>query len=287
MIIFIIVAEDSIIQFYKKLFTVLFLPVYLLVSLHCGVSAKDRNDPAGISLLPGWQRLGHAALHALADPQTWVPATAAAGVYFSGSDGRISNWASTRTPVFGSQQRAADASDLLLDGSFIVCLATTIWRYGVVQPSPKSYPLSVGILTGLTAEGVTSGVTELLKAETGRFRPNGGDNRSFPSGHTSAAAVSTAFACRNIDALYISQPAQIALEYSFMLLTAGTAWARVEGKRHYLSDVLAGAALGRFFGDFFNEAFLGTGTRARVKVEVNNARIGMNVGLGLSFPIGN
>ena len=40
-------------------------------------------------------------------------------------------------------------------------------------------------------------------------------------------------------------------------LDAGTAWARVEGERHYPSDVLAGMAIGHFFGAFITDAFLG------------------------------
>ena len=35
------------------------------------------------------------------------------------------------------------------------------------------------------------------------------------------------------------------------------AWARVEGDRHYPSDVLAGAALGHFLSAFIHDAFLG------------------------------
>ncbi|MEJ2698889.1 MAG: phosphatase PAP2 family protein [Desulfuromonadales bacterium] len=40
-------------------------------------------------------------------------------------------------------------------------------------------------------------------------------------------------------------------------LTAATAWARVEAKKHYPSDVLAGIAIGHFFGAFISDAFLG------------------------------
>jgi membrane-associated phospholipid phosphatase len=33
-------------------------------------------------------------------------------------------------------------------------------------------------------------------------------------------------------------------------MVAATAWGRIEGKKHYPSDVLAGAALGNFIGNF-------------------------------------
>ena len=245
-----------------------------------------RNDPHGVTFLPGWRRLGQAALNALTDPQTWVPAAGAAGVYFSGNDQRISDWATTHNPVFGSPQRAADASNYFLDGSAIVYLATDIARFGGLQPSAMLYPASVGLLTGLAAEGGTQGLTELIKAEAGRERPNGSDDLSFPSGHASGAAVSTALACRNIEALDIPRPLQIAMESGATLLTVGTAWGRVEGKRHYLSDVLAGAALGHFVGNFLNDAFLGTNSRAHLDVDVKNSGKNMGVGVTMAVLIG-
>jgi hypothetical protein len=40
-------------------------------------------------------------------------------------------------------------------------------------------------------------------------------------------------------------------------ITAATAWARVEAYQHYPSDVLAGIAIGHFFGAFVTDAFVG------------------------------
>lgn len=48
------------------------------------------------------------------------------------------------------------------------------------------------------------------------------------------------------------------LQIGFTTLTVSTAWARVEAKSHFPSDVLAGMALGHFIGAFINDAFLGT-----------------------------
>jgi hypothetical protein len=57
--------------------------------------------------------------------------------------------------------------------------------------------------------------------------------------------------------MQISRSAEIAADSGLVLLTAGTAWARVEAKRHYPADILAGMAIGHFISSFVNDAFLG------------------------------
>ena len=47
------------------------------------------------------------------------------------------------------------------------------------------------------------------------------------------------------------------MDFGFFTLSAGTAWARVEGGVHYPSDVLAGAALGNFTAVLLHDLFLG------------------------------
>jgi membrane-associated phospholipid phosphatase len=47
------------------------------------------------------------------------------------------------------------------------------------------------------------------------------------------------------------------LHISNILLASGSAWARVEGGKHFPSDGLAGAALGHFLSTFIHDAFIG------------------------------
>ena len=57
----------------------------------------------------------------------------------------------------------------------------------------------------------------------------------------------------SIDALDGIRPV---LQIGNTVLASGVAWARVEARKHYPSDVLAGAALGHFLTAFIHDAFL-------------------------------
>ena len=90
----------------------------------------------------------------------------------------------------------------------------------------------------LDAAVVNLGYTELLKLAVGRERPNGQDEKSFPSGHTSKLALA-AVAERHYG-WKLGIPAY---------LVAGLVGAsRIQQDKHYLSDVVAGAALGYVVG---------------------------------------
>ncbi len=97
-----------------------------------------------------------------------------------------------------------------------------------------------------------------LKSTTDRTRPNGG-GEAFPSLHAASSAHYNTMAAKNIVALECPSRSTQLVRIGLGGLTAVTAWARVEANQHYPSDVLAGMALGRFFGAFFTDAFLGIG----------------------------
>ncbi len=87
------------------------------------------------------------------------------------------------------------------------------------------------------------GITFAVKVGVNKERPNGG-NYSFPSGHTSASFQGAAF----IHARYglnHAIPAYIAAAF--------VGYSRVESSNHYVSDVLAGAALGTACSFYFTE----------------------------------
>ena len=109
----------------------------------------------------------------------------------------------------------------------------------------------------------------LLKAITDRERPDGSDTESLPSGHATRAFAYVANSRRNLDLMKMSGTARNAFKAWVTARAAGTAWARVEGGKHYPTDVLVGAALGNFVAVLMHDAFLGRDPRVRVQAEIH------------------
>ena len=86
-------------------------------------------------------------------------------------------------------------------------------------------------------------VTYLLKFGIGRERPNGGDNFSFPSGHTSHSFTIAAVT----NELYGKKIGTLA--YCMATLSAIS---RVHDNMHYLSDIIIGAGIGTIIGRGFS-----------------------------------
>lgn len=219
-----------------------------------------------VTLLPGWQRIETAATDAVLSPWTWGPALGAAVCGIGDLDRNISTWAQDETPLFGSKRRAEDVSDTLLDAAQFSWLVT-----GLVTPGGDSTREWVsnktkGFTVDTAAIAMTNMSTSVLKMRTDRLRPDAADRRSFPSGHASRATVAATLAARNLAYLPLT-PAEVASgRFVFATVAAGTGWARIEGGKHYPSDVLAGAALGHFFGAFIRDAFLTSNVQPTIEL---------------------
>ena len=231
----------------------------LTMSTGCCTLPNGRGWGQDATLFPGWHRVGKAALNAALEPETWAPVAGAVIFQIGSLDQNLSNWASKRTPIFGSQTNAGTASDVLqgvaAGSSLIVALATPSGD----QPGDWALAKAKGLSVDIAAVALTWGATSGLKSATNRTRPNGSSG-SFPSGHASNTSVCDTLASRNVDFLSLPDGARIGFKIGFTALTVSTAWARVEAKAHFPSDVLAGMALGHFLGAFINDAFLGADT---------------------------
>ena len=91
----------------------------------------------------------------------------------------------------------------------------------------------------LDAALVNAAYTEVFKRTVRRERPDGLDNKSFPSGHTSNAFTLATVAERHYG-WKVGLPA-----YAVAALVGAS---RLQQNRHYLSDVVAGATLGYVVG---------------------------------------
>ncbi len=157
----------------------------------------------------------------------------------------------------------------MLDVSRVNYLVTAL-----ATPSGKGKELVVnkirGIAFGMEAIKVSGRITKKLKAISKRpRRDNENAANSFPSGHTSNAATIASLAARNIERISLTEPQEKAWRYSSYSVAALTGWARVEARRHYPSDILAGYALGNFLGNFLNDAFITPKNRDRVNLSLN------------------
>lgn len=83
------------------------------------------------------------------------------------------------------------------------------------------------------------GVSEGLKAAFPERRPDGSDNKSFPSGHASVSFAAAA-SLQNRYGWKIGLPAQF--------VAAFVGFSRVEARKHHWYDVVAGAAIGEGSG---------------------------------------
>jgi membrane-associated phospholipid phosphatase len=205
---------------------------------------------------PGWERVGRAAYNSLVSPLTWVPVAGAAIVQIDNWDHKISNWASDKTPIFGSQANANNWSDYLLYTSVALYGTTALLTPSGEQAGEWVTDKMKGIIVGGAAIGLSEGVVGIFGPSIDRGRPNGFNN-SFPSGHATASSSFSTLAAKNIDTMELPLTAEIASDIGLGLIATGTGWARVEAKQHYPSDVLAGMAIGHFFSAFVNDAFLG------------------------------
>lgn len=247
---------------------------FVLLSTAC--STLNKSSPSGIQTTQR-SAFSTAALHS----HTWQPLAAAALIAATGSDHSISDWAAEHTPVYGSQSTAQDASDFLR-----ATLATTALATSVVAPGPESILMAEGaknVALAATA-AITSGkLTHALKDETGRTRPHGVGDQSFPSSHTSAASTYAAIATYRVNEFAISEGARKAWNFGFRALAAATGWARVEANSHYPTDVLVGYALGNFTAVWLHEIFLGPQSAIQLNFDLDHKSNAFKLNLTIPF----
>jgi hypothetical protein len=223
----------------------------------CGTLPNGKRWGEDATLLPGWERVQTSAVNAAKDPWTWAPLLGAAAFQIDDFDRRTSDWAREHTPIFGSQNSAREWSDDLRSASSFAHYATIIATPGGEQPGDWIVSKVKGTLVGVAAVSATGQITNFLKEQTDRERPNGADGESFPSGHTSASSVHTRLAARNLQSIPMSDTTRTTLNVGLHALTFGTSWARIEAGWHYPADTLFSMALGNFLGSFINDAFMG------------------------------
>lgn len=270
-------ARGGVEQQYIKLFNIKQGPGFCSILRLCGLFLVLLNTACStLQYVPDKQasmRGSSAFVMAAKDPKTWIPAAAALLIAATGSDQSISRWASTENPVYGSIESAGEASDYLRS-----LLATSAVVTSIL--SPDRY----GNMAVLASSGMTNSyITGSLKESTARMRPNQGGDSSFPSSHTSSASSYATIASLRTNELMLSEKKRNWLSNTYYTLAAATAWARVEAKAHYPTDVLVGFALGNFITRLMNGLLQGSNTSTQVEVECDQSIGGCQVIIRVPF----
>lgn len=125
---------------------------------------------------------------------------------------------------------------------------------------PPAGWIEIGLLyAGSTA--LSFGSRTVLKAAVDRDRPymyfddpsaegieSGDSGNSFPSGHTTMAFTGAAFAATLFALRYPRSPYRISVTAAAFALAGTTAALRIASGNHFMTDVLAGAAIGTLSG---------------------------------------
>ena len=116
----------------------------------------------------------------------------------------------------------------------------------------------------------TSATTLLLKRITNKKRPDGTDNYSFPSGHTSAAFSGASFIFDRYGLTY-GIPSYIAAAF--------VGYSRVHSKKHYWEDVIAGASLAIINTYIFSQDTFNKNSRVNTYIDPSDFKINLIIPL--------
>jgi hypothetical protein len=229
------------------------------------------------------KRIPRAAINALIDPQTLIPMAGALVFTVNGYDRKVSDWARRRTPIFGSNKTAENAYSPLRTSLEYEWFLTVLATPSGENPKDIVFSKMKGWAVGWVAQEATSRTTSFIKDQTGRTRPNGSDNLSFPSSGSSTAFTYATLANRNLDSIPVPEEVRVPLKIGNILLATTTAWSRVEAGDHFPSDVLAGAALGHFVSAFIYDAFMGLPEDRRFIFCISPSKHGAMIRLAYAF----
>jgi membrane-associated phospholipid phosphatase len=148
-----------------------------------------------------------------------------------------------------------------------LAMSATTYAIGRAAGWPRMTMVGADLFRAeLLAQGLTMGVKESIR----RRRPEGG-GFAFPSGHTTVSFASATVLQQHFG-WRVGAPAYGLATY--------VALSRVQMKRHYLSDVVFGAALGIAAGRTITIGSLGGNRRLVMSPMVTDAGAGMQFSVG-------
>ncbi|MBP8273558.1 MAG: phosphatase PAP2 family protein [Acidobacteria bacterium] len=159
----------------------------------------------------------------------WILGAGGAGALFvhNNHDDRLYKWVQQQDP----NSNSSDIGNFL--GNEVVQSGGSIalWAIGHATKNVEAETVGSDLIRAHVLNGV---LTQGIKMTVRRTRPSG-SNYSFPSGHTSSSMATAAVIHSHYGFLKASP---------LYALSAGIAYSRIRTNHHWLSDTVAGAALG-------------------------------------------
>lgn len=200
----------------------------------------------------GWKRAGKAAWENFKKPAVWVPLAGSAAFAATNADQWVSDKAAESDIIFDSPEDARDASNQIKDLSMAAMFVST----QVPVPNDETGRAKRLAVAGMGAVA-TFGTTQVLKSTITRDRPDDSGDNSFPSNHTSEVAHAMTQVRRNMHTvLRPGGTGRLLTDISIYTVEGVQGWARVEGGKHWPSDVMFSIAMGNWIAGFFYDWFI-------------------------------
>jgi len=195
----------------------------------------------------------------VSSPHVLIPVTAAGVIHVMAWDNKISHWVNKERTFYNEQTEADNYSDNFnIVQKYEMYLSILLPPSNDEEGSAGNYLLNKlkgGLLTNV-ASSASKVSQHALRNQTERRRPNSKDNNSMPSGHATEAGSRRVLIARNVQASGLPVPLQYGIDGANTFMSFAVMWARVEGKRHYPTDVLLGYSLGNFVSGFIYDALI-------------------------------
>lgn len=230
---------------YKSLMLVLAISFFSSCSLINRKGTWGKNAIYPVKL----ERIIESVKKNASSAHVWGPLAGASFFAFARIDEKVANWVVHEGDVFKNKEFADKWSDNFND-------IQKYEMYGIIlltpsQPEDKGFggyllnKIRGGLTINIAASSSRFGVHQVRKV-VHRERPNKMDMKSLPSGHSAEAASRSAIVRKGSAAIDMNRDLHFAVNSFNTGMAIATCWARIEGKRHYPSDVMAGYAFGSF-----------------------------------------
>lgn len=214
-------------------------------------------------------------------PHVWVPLIGAGAVHWAGYDKKISKSQVQEKALYTTPKNTSYWSDQLNKILLYEMYASILLTSSMPEDeSLKQWAWSKtkgGLVTNF-ASSSSKFSRDVLAKFFKRERPNQLDNLSFPSGHSAEAGSRNMLISKNLDHIEMHPYLRTGLNVGNTIMATGTLWARLEGERHYPSDILAGYAVGSFVAGFVWDSLMNLDENESFSVLPMNDQVSVQYG---------